>query len=138
MGFGLDHLVQHDEQLAHAGGHGDLVQLAPRHQSLEVEAEALAALPRVEGGHERQARTSARPPPILRWPRKRPESRFSGARPASLAISWRLSSPSSGSSATSWLAVPGPMPGTESMIRALPPRPSRGGRLVPLLSSAST
>jgi len=51
------------------------------------------------------ARTAARPPKMVRWPRMVPESRFMGATPTRAAICWGLSFPSSGRSATSWLAV---------------------------------
>jgi hypothetical protein len=57
-------------------------------------------------------RTVARPPKMLRLPRIRPESRLIGATPTNAATCWRLSLPSSGRSATSWLAVVWPTPGT--------------------------
>jgi hypothetical protein len=57
-------------------------------------------------------RTRTRPPHVVCLPRIRPLSRARGARPDSLAISFALSRPSSGSSARSVQLTTGPIPGT--------------------------
>jgi hypothetical protein len=57
------------------------------------------------------ARPRARPPQLMRRPRKRPLSQLSGATPTRAAICWRFRRPSSGSSAISVVARTGPMPG---------------------------
>ena len=56
-------------------------------------------------------RTRARPPTILRRPRKRPLSRAIGARPTRAATCRPLSCPNSGSSASKAQEVLGPTPG---------------------------
>src|SRR5262249_39893861 len=58
------------------------------------------------------ARTGARPPQMVRLPAHVPLSRFNGATPTRAAISWRLSRPSSGRSASRVVATTGPTPGT--------------------------
>ena len=60
---------------------------------------------------ERAARTEARPPQTERRPRQAPLSRLKGATPTRAAISWRLSVPSSGTSASKVWQATGPMPG---------------------------
>src|SRR6185312_1667975 len=76
----------------------------------------------------------ARPPMIIRRPRKAPLSRAIGARPASAAMRRRSSRPRSGRSAMSVPAVTGPMPGTErsrsSVSRQTGGRPDEGGEVV--------
>src|SRR5205823_1261879 len=65
-------------------------------------------------------RTEARPPRMARLPRSVPESRLNGAKPTRAAICWRLSLPSSGSSAMSVAAVASPTPGTLLSSACLP------------------
>ena len=58
------------------------------------------------------ARTWARPPHVVRVPRRVPLSRLNGATPTRAAMRWRLKAPNSGRSSTSVRAHTGPMPGT--------------------------
>src|SRR6202050_5597758 len=76
---------------------------------------------------ERPARTTARPPQVVRRPRQRPLSRLSGATPASAAISWRLSCPNSGRCAISIRARCGADPRPPVKQTGLLP-PDRRGR----------
>ena len=61
---------------------------------------------------ERAVRPWARPPQIVRAPRRVPLSRCKGARPTHAARGWRRKGPHSGRSRTRVLAHTGPIPGT--------------------------
>jgi hypothetical protein len=58
------------------------------------------------------ARTGARPPQIVRLPRRGPLSRFKGATPTRAASRWRFNVPNSGRSSRRVRAQTGPIPGT--------------------------
>src|SRR5215204_1045509 len=89
--------VEDRKQLAHAGHQGYLLRFAGRQKTL-VEFLHHRVAPRGhQGAHvQRRARTSALPPHTLRWPRRVPESRLSGATPTKAATRLCVSVPSSG------------------------------------------
>jgi hypothetical protein len=60
---------------------------------------------------DRVARTGARPPQIVRLPRRVPRARLKGATPTRAARRWRLNVPHAGRSSHRVRAQTGPIPG---------------------------
>ena len=97
----FDHRIEDRQELAHTGDQCHFREFPSPAQPLIEDLQTGFHLTATNVLMYSAPRTTARPPQVVRRPRKVPLSRFKGATPTNAAIWWRVKLLSSGSSAIS-------------------------------------